>query len=356
MKAVRFTTCRQRYNFFGEIKAVKKLKIGLVGATGLVGETFINVLEERQTPLEELRPFASENSLGKSIHIDDRKFPIQVLQPGCFAGLDVVFFSSGEEISKTWAPQAVADGAYAIDNSSAFRNSENHLLCVPEVNGHLIPKSPALIANPNCSTIQLVLALLPLQKSFGLKDVRVATYQSVSGAGREALNELIDQTVAMTSGEEMNEPKHLPARIAFNVIPQIGSLSSDGYCSEETKIMLETKKILNEPHLSVSAFTARVPAINVHSEAVWVTLAKEANLQNVLHSLRQGEGLVLIDEDQGSYPTKVHGIGRDEVFVGRVHQDINYPNTYQMWVVSDNLRKGAATNGLQIAERIFDIK
>ena len=331
---------------------LKNLKVGVVGATGMVGQTFMKILEERGVELAELRPFASENSLGKKIKVCGQEWPVQILKPGCFEGLQIVFFSSGDDISKEWAPQAAAAGAFAIDNSAAFRMDPNTLLVVPEVNGrHLGPSSqPQVIANPNCSTIQLVVALKPLADQFGLEEVRVASYQAVSGAGQAAYDELLQQTQA-------GEPKavNFPHPIAFNLIPQIGSFNDQGYSSEEVKIMKETKKILGLSDLKVSAFTVRVPVLNAHSEAVWVTLKQDVSLEQMHKALSTFPGLVLVDDPKKSqYPMPREVSGQDPVYVGRVHRDPENPRLWLMWVVSDNIRKGAALNGLQIAELLFD--
>lgn len=332
----------------------KKLKVGVVGATGMVGKSFMETLSQRRFPVEELRPFASEASLGKNISLMGREYPVQVLKPNCFDGLDLVFFSSGDDISKEWAPQAIRSGAWAVDNSAAFRMDPNIALVVPEVNGHLLKNDgkPKIIANPNCSTIQLVVVLKPLLKDFGISEVRVSSYQAVSGAGQPGTDELEAQ-VKNPSAPNSTFPKS----IAFNCIPQIGSFNDQGYCSEEVKIMNETKKILDHQKMAVSAFTVRVPVWNSHAETVWVTLEKEADRQQVLHSLSGGKGLVVEDEPQKSiYPTQKQVSGKDPVYVGRVHRDMNNSKMWLMWVVSDNIRKGAALNGIQIAERIFDIQ
>lgn len=332
----------------------RKLKVGVVGATGMVGQTFMSILEERQFPIEELRPFASENSLGKKIELQGRFWPVQVLRDGCFAGLDLVFFSSGDDISREWAPQAVAAGAFAVDNSAAFRMDPNTVLVVPEVNGDLLNRNspPQIIANPNCSTIQLVVALKPLLDRFGLEEVRVSTYQAVSGAGQGGYDELLEQTASHTQAKV--QPKTFPHTILFNCIPQIGSFNEEGFCSEEVKIMKETRKILGQDQLRVSAFTVRIPALNAHSESVWVTLKKEASREQVVDSLAGFAGIVVQDEPQkGIYPLARDVSGKDPVYVGRVHRDLDNPKMWMMWVVSDNIRKGAALNGIQIAEKIF---
>lgn len=332
----------------------RKLKVGVVGATGMVGQTFMKLLEEREFPIAELRPFASENSLGKKIDLQGQSWACQILKPGCFDGLDLVFFSSGDDISKEWAPLAVKAGAFAVDNSAAFRMDPNTVLVVPEVNGDLVNKDakPQIIANPNCSTIQLVVALKPLLDNFGLEEVRVSTYQAVSGAGQAGFDELIEQTSTHQNGN-LN-PKTFPHTILFNCIPQIGSFDDQGYCSEEVKIMKETRKILGQDALKVSAFTVRIPALNAHSESVWVTLKKEVTRDQVLAALKDFDGIVVQDEPKQSiYPLARDASGKDPVFVGRVHRDPENPKMWLMWVVADNIRKGAALNGIQIAERIF---
>jgi aspartate-semialdehyde dehydrogenase len=333
----------------------RNLKVGVVGATGMVGQTFMSILEERKFPIQELRPFASENSLGKKIELQGQQWPVQVLKEGCFAGLDLVFFSSGDDISQEWAPKAVAAGAFAVDNSAAFRMDPNVLLVVPEVNGHLLSKDskPQIIANPNCSTIQLVVALKPLQDKFGIEEVRVSSYQAVSGAGQGGYDELIEQT---QNHKSEPTPQSFPHPILFNAIPQIGSFNDAGFCSEEVKIMSETRKILSQNDLKVSAFTVRIPALNAHSESVWVTLKKEVSREQVLGSLEAFKGIVVQDDPKKSvYPMARNVSGKDPVYVGRIHRDPENPALWLMWVVSDNIRKGAALNGLQIAEQLFDI-
>lgn len=346
----------------------KLINVGVVGATGVVGETFLQILEQRNFPVGNLKLFASENSQGLTRKLNDIEYPIETLKPGCFEGLKLVFFSSGDDISKEWAPEAVRAGAYAVDNSAAFRMDEKIHLVVPEVNGDLLAtlKSPAIIANPNCSTIQLVVALAPLQKKFGLRSVRVASYQSVSGAGRAGLEELIDHTKISLEAEEPPASKVFSKTVAFDSIPQIGSFNDEGYTSEEMKIINETCKIMREPKLPVSAFTVRVPTMNSHAEAVWVTLENAPkDRAEVEATLKSGDGIELVNNENKlststlsssvPYPTQTLASGTDPVYVGRVHRDLNDANTWLMWVVADNLRKGAALNGCQIAERIFDI-
>lgn len=353
---------------------MKTINVGVVGATGVVGETFLNLIEQRNFPVGELRLFASENSQGQSRKCKGKDWQIQTLtknQGNCFAGLDLVFFSSGDDISLEWAPIAMSAGAIAVDNSGAFRTNNDFALVVPEVNGDLLAKSAGgqtdrrgtIIANPNCSTIQLVVALSPLAKTFGLKSVRVASYQSVSGAGRDGIEELLTSTHRAIEGDDITTSRTFPAPIAFNCIPQIGRIEDNaaspafGFCTEETKIMNETCKILRLPCLPVSAFTVRVPTLNSHAEAVWVTLEKNVQLKDVEACLAAAPGIHLTAKNEGpGYPTQKDVSGEDPVYIGRLHRDQHDPNTWLMWVVSDNLRKGAALNGIQIAEHIFDLK
>lgn len=337
---------------------MNSVNVGIVGATGMVGEVFLQLLEERNFPVGNLKLFASASSKGKTLKFKGKDYTIDVPSEAGFKGLDLVFFSSGDDISKEWAPVAVKAGAVAVDNSAAWRMDDSKLLVVPEVNGGLLPKkgTPALIANPNCSTIQLVVALNPLRKDFGLESVHVATYQAVSGAGRDGQTELAAQTKAWVEGGNPPDPKTFPHPILNNAIPQIGSFQANGFCSEEIKIMRESKKIMNDNSFRISAFTVRIPAWNSHSEAVWVRLKKEVSREEILKSLSKQEGLVIEDEPGKSvFPLASKWSEKNPVAVGRIHQDLEDPRTWMLWIVSDNLRKGAALNGIQIAERIFDL-
>lgn len=335
-----------------------QVNVGVVGATGLVGELFLRLMEERKFPLGELRLFASDRSKGLTRTCQGKTYSVEVPSAERFAGLDIVFFSSGDDISKEWGPIAERAGAIVIDNSAAFRMDPSRALVVPEVNGDKLPKpgEAAIIANPNCSTIQLVCALKPLHTDFGLESVHVATYQAVSGAGKDAQQEMAGQIKAWAAGEAEPAPQIFPHAINMNCIPQIGSFNETGFCSEEIKIMKETKKILNDQSFRVSAFTVRIPAWNAHSEAVWVRLKKRATRADILASLKRQSGLVIEDEPQKSvYPTAKKYSDKNPVAVGRIHNDLDDPNTWIFWIVADNLRKGAALNGIQIAERIFDL-
>lgn len=327
----------------------KKIKIGIVGATGLVGRTFLDLLVKRNFPIAEIRAFASPASEGKEISYANQRIKVQKLAPHCFDNLDLVFFSAGKEISEIWAPQAVHSGAFAIDNSSAFRMNPNHLLVVPEVNGHLLKDiSSQVIANPNCSTIQLVVALQPIAQNFGLSEIRVSSYQAVSGAGKSGLDEL----KAQENGSE--EHHKFPRLIAHNVIPQIGEFDASGACIEENKIMNETRKIMGLPDLRVSAVTVRVPVLNGHSETVWFTTKMATTTEKIHDALSKFNGIQLAKEDS-HYPTPREVSGHYDTYVGRVHAVPSIDKTWIMWVVADNLWKGAALNSLQIAEQLFDI-
>lgn len=336
----------------------QKIDIGIVGATGMVGEVFLDLLAEREFPVGDLRLFASESSLGQKIAFQGKDYFCEVLKENCFQGLDLVFFSSGDDISKEWAPKAVADGAFAVDNSAAFRMSDSHKLIVPEINGHLLRNltKPEVIANPNCSTIQLVVALKALEP-WGLERVHVATYQSVSGAGKLGREELLSQLKDyFETGRECSEksPQVFSQQIAFNSLPHIGSFNSEGFSSEEMKIRNETKKILDCPNLKVTAFTVRVPTINGHGEVAWVELQKDASKQDLESALSNFPGIKYLPHSEPSeYPTVLKSHQTNEVYIGRLHKDLDNANTWMFWVVADNLRKGAAYNGLQIAEELF---
>lgn len=334
----------------------KELSVGIVGATGLVGETFRQLLSESKYQFKELRLFASEKSKGKKIQFRDTDFECQVLSENCFKGLDVVFFSSGDPISKEWAPKAAEQGAIAIDNSAAYRMDPNTPLVVPEINFDEIaePTKPRVIANPNCSTIQLVMVLNALKK-FNLKDVRVSSYQSVSGAGKEGIQDLLGQSQDVLAGKVPREGSNFNPPIAFECQPKIGSYNDLGFCSEETKIMSETKKILSLPDLRVSAFTVRVPTMNGHGEAVWVTFDNKVNLEDIESTLTECPYVQYLKNDNGkSWHSYKEVTGQSDAFVSRLRMDQDFDNTIMFWVVADNLYRGAASNGLLIAERIFD--
>ncbi len=317
------------------------LRVGLVGSTGLVGGAFLTVLADRKFPIKSLKPFASKQSLGKSVSLNGTDFPIEVLTESAFDDLDLVFIATGEDIS----PKAAGKGVYVVDNSSAFRLDENTPLVCPEINKDLINQKQKLYANPNCSTIQLVVLLGALKNAGNMTDVTVSSYQAVSGGGRDALNELKEQ-----SKDTSVKPSAFSKQIAFNCIPQIGGFDDFGFSSEEQKIMKETKKILKMPNLNVSAQTVRVPVENGHAESVWVTFDEELSKDQIFKALTEQEGLNV--RTDGGFDTQIEVSGSDETFVSRVRQDIDNPKRWLFWLVADNIRKGAATNAVQIAEEI----
>jgi aspartate-semialdehyde dehydrogenase len=332
---------------------MKSIKLGIVGATGMVGETFLQLLDERKTPLSELRLFASEQSLGKKVPFRGNDISLQVLAPGCFDGLDVVFFSSGDPISKEWAPIAVKAGAYAIDNSAAFRMDVDTALVVPEINLHHLKDQgkPQIIANPNCSTIQLVIALNAFKK-MPMESLHVASYQSVSGAGKEAVDDLKNQSTEILNQQTPQPGKNFVKPIGFDVHPIIGGLDDDGFCSEENKIVAETKKILSQPNLKVSAFTARVPTLNSHAEALWVTFKNPVSKKEIEAAFASHPEIHYLPASN-EFHSLPYVSGKNDVYVSRLRAARDFPNTWMMWIVADNIRRGAATNGLYIAEELF---
>ena len=327
----------------------KQYNVGIVGATGAVGREMIKVLEQRKFPVKSLRLFASERSKGLKLPFKGKKVPVEVLTHHSFEGLDIALFSAGASRSLEYAPRAVEAGCIVVDNSSAFRMEKEVPLIVPEVNGKLIPTHKGIIANPNCSTIQLVLALKPLHDRAKIKRVVVSTYQSVSGAGGKAIEELKEQTGQILKGKSP-KPEKFPHQIAFNVIPHIDIFFDDGYSREETKIMLETQKIMNDS-FAVTATTVRVPVFYAHSESVNCEFVKPISPEEARRILSKAPGVEVIDNPkEAKYPLAVFAAGKDNVFVGRIRKDTTVPSGLNFWVVGDNLRKGAALNAVQIAE------
>jgi aspartate-semialdehyde dehydrogenase len=335
--------------------------VALVGATGAVGQTVLRVLEERKFPVKELRLIASERSSGRKLLFSGKEYSVQKLEKDSFGGVDIAFFSSGADRSKEFAPLAVKAGAVVIDNSSAFRSDPEVPLIVPEVNAEEVFKHKGIIANPNCSTIQLVVVLKPLHQAAGVERVVVSTYQSVSGAGAKAMQELFEQTEKIVGSGSADtlldhnfnqfKGKALPAQIAFNVIPHIDEFQENGYTKEELKMVLETQKIMTDKEIRVTATTVRVPVFFSHSESVNIAMKKPLSADQARGVLEKAPGVSVVDSRQGSrYPLAVECTQRDEVFVGRIRQDETIPHGLNLWIVSDNLRKGAATNAVQIAE------
>ena len=332
----------------------RQWKVAVLGATGLVGDTMIKVLEERKFPVAELFPLASNRSLGKSVEFNGKKVPVIDVETFDFANADVGLFSAGGEISRIYAPKAAAAGCVVIDNTSEFRYDDDIPLVVPEVNPEAIAqfKQRRIIANPNCSTIQMLVALKPLHDAAKIERINVATYQSVSGAGKEAVEELAAQSVALMSGKGPVKPKVVAAQIAFNVVPQIDKFQDNGYTKEEMKMFWETRKIFNDPEIRVNATAVRVPVFFGHSEVVSIETARKLTVAEAHKLLDKAPGVKVIDTRKpGGYPTAaVEAANDDRVFVGRIREDISHERGLNLWIVSDNIRKGAATNSVQIAE------
>jgi aspartate-semialdehyde dehydrogenase len=331
-------------------------RVAVVGATGAVGAEMLNILAERDFPADEVVALASQGSTGKEVSFGDKSvLKVRALETFDFEGTDIALFSAGASVSKAFAPKAAAAGCVVVDNSSQFRMDPDVPLIVPEVNREALEgfRERNIIANPNCSTIQMVMALKPLHDLAVIRRVVVATYQSVSGAGREAMNELFDQTKGIYETREP-EPKIFPRQIAFNVIPQIDVFLEDGSTKEEWKMVVETKKIL-DPAIEVAATCVRVPVFVGHAEAVNVEFEHEISLDEARTALYDAPGLALVDRpDEGLYATPLDTVGEYEVVVSRLRQDPSVPNGFAMWVVADNLRKGAALNAVQIAEALIE--
>ena len=329
-----------------------RCKVAVLGATGLVGRTMMKVLEKRKFPVTDFVPIASARSAGQTVMFRGQEFVLREPSAEAFRGVDIALFSAGATASKEWAPVAAAEGAVVIDNSSAFRMSPEVPLVVPEVNPGDIFRADGtpepIIANPNCSTIQMVVALKPLHDKYGVKRVIVSTYQSVTGkgkAGRDALESEL-------AGEAQAEFTHFH-QIAFNAVPQIDVFTENGYTKEEMKMVNETKKIMGDDAISVSPTTVRIPVYGGHGESLNIELAKDFDIDEVRELLRTSPGIILQDDPSARiYPMPLTSYERDEVFVGRIRRDYWHPQTLNMWIVADNLRKGAATNAVQIAEVI----
>ena len=329
-----------------------KYNIAIVGASGAVGEQMRQVLEERKFPVGEMRLLGSERSAGQFLDFDGRQHRVGVLNENSFENTDSGLFSAGGTVSAKYAPLAVSAGAVVVDNTAHFRMAPDIPLVVPEVNASAIRdyKNHGIIANPNCSTIQMVVALKPIHDAARIKRVVVSTYQSVSGAGRQAMEELSQQIAALFNGKDV-EKKKFPHQIAFNCIPHIDVFMEDGYTKEEWKMIHETRKILGEPSLPVTATTVRVPVFCSHSESVNVETEKKLTVAEVRALLREAPGIIVADEPENNlYPLALEATGKDATYVGRIREDHSVQNGINLWVVADNLRKGAALNAVQIAE------
>ncbi len=326
--------------------------LAVVGATGAVGQTLLELLDEREFPFADLIPLASERSAGDLVRCGRRDYTVRDLASFDFAGVDIALFSAGGAISRQYAPKAAAAGAVVIDNSSEFRRDADVPLVVAEVNPEKIAERPrGIIANPNCSTMQLMLALAPIHRAAGITRLNIATYQSVSGAGRSALEELGRQTAALLSFQDPS-PKRFPVQIAFNLIPHIDEFQDNGYTREEMKLVWETRRILDDESIAVNATAVRVPVFYGHAEVVNVETRRKLGAEQARALIAAMPGVQVVDERRaGGYPTPVtHAAGKDPVFVGRIRDDISQPNGLNLWVVADNIRKGAALNAVQIAE------
>jgi aspartate-semialdehyde dehydrogenase len=331
----------------------KGWKVAVLGATGLVGDMMITVLEERDFPVSELFPLASSRSVGKSVQFRGKSWPVLDVETFDFSRAGIGLFSAGAEVSEKYAPKAGAAGCVVIDNTSQFRYQDDIPLVVPEVNPHAIAqyRKHGIIANPNCSTIQMLVALKPLHDAAGITRINVATYQSVSGAGKEAIEELAGQTAALLNGQEV-EAKIIAKQIAFNCVPQIDKFMDNGYTKEEMKIFWETRKIFEDADIRVNATAVRVPVFFGHSEAVHIETRRKLTAAEARALLEKAPGVTVLDERRpGGYPTAAtEAANRDTVYVGRIREDISYENGLDLWIVADNVRKGAATNSVQIAE------
>lgn len=324
------------------------MRIAVIGATGMVGRIMLKVLEERNFPTKELIPVASIDSLGKEVFFKKSKYPIVDLNKALNLQADIALFSAGGEISKEWAPKFAELGTTVIDNSSTWRMDSSKKLIVPEINAHTLTPNDKIIANPNCSTVQLVMALNPLDKKYGIKHVVVSTYQSVTGTGKKAVDQLNSEI------QGINAKSVYPHPIHQNALAHCDDFEENGYSKEELKLMREPQKIMNAHHIKISATAVRIPVIGGHSESVNVTFEKDFELEEVRETLKNTPGLILQDDPKNNlYPMPVYAHGKDEVFVGRLRRDFSQKNSLAMWIVADNLRKGAATNAVQIAEYLL---
>ncbi|PZD93374.1 aspartate-semialdehyde dehydrogenase [Paenibacillus sambharensis] len=337
----------------------KLFNVAVVGATGAVGEQIIGLLEKRNFPINQLKLLSSARSAGTTIKFRDQDITVEEATPESFKGVDIALFSAGGDVSKALAPHAVEHGAVCIDNTNAFRMDPNTPLVVPEVNISKVEEHNGIIANPNCSTIQMVAALKPLYDKYGISKVLVSTYQAVSGAGSRAIDELLRQTKEALEGNPVN-PDILPVgslpvkhQIAFNAIPQIDKFQENGYTLEEMKMIRETKKIMGDESIDVTATCVRIPVVHGHSESVYVELKSDYELEDVKKLLSEAPGVTVVDDmDNQQYPLATEAAGKPDVFVGRIRRDLGNTKGLNLWIVSDNLMKGAAWNAVQIAEYI----
>jgi aspartate-semialdehyde dehydrogenase len=334
----------------------KKYNVAIVGATGAVGKTMIRILEQRNFPVDQLYLLASERSAGETLSFNKKQYTVENLADFDFSKAQIGLFSAGASVSAVYAPKAGKAGCVVIDNTSQFRYEEDIPLIIPEVNPHAISqyKKHNIIANPNCSTIQMLVALKPIYDKVGITRINVATYQSVSGTGKEAIDELAAQTAKLLNGLQPDISVY-PKQIAFNVLPHIDVFMDNGYTKEEMKMVWETRKILEDEDIMVNPTCVRVPVFYSHSEAVHIETRDHITAEDVRKLLEKAPGVKVMDKrEDGGYPTPIgEGTDRDETWVGRIRKDISHPNGIDLWVVSDNLRKGAALNSIQIAELLI---
>lgn len=327
------------------------MKLAIVGATGMVGNVMLQVLEERNFPFDELLLVASEKSVGKSIYFKGIEHKVIGLEDAVKQQPDIAIFSAGGETSLTWAPKFAEVGTVVVDNSSAWRMNPNHRLIVPEINASILTKEDKIIANPNCSTVQLVMALAPLHKKYGVKRVVISTYQSITGTGVKAVQQLENEF----NGKKGEMAYHY--QIHKNAIPHCDVFEENGYTKEELKLMNEPKKILNDDSISITATAVRIPVVGGHSESVNIEFEQDFSVEDIRELLGNTEGITIQDDiTNNTYPMPIFAEGKNDVFIGRIRRDESQKNTVNMWIVSDNLRKGAATNAIQIAEYLLKEK
>ena len=324
------------------------MKVAVVGATGMVGNVMLQLLEERQFPLTELIPVASERSVGKMIPFKGKEYPVVSLQTAVDMKADIALFSAGGSTSLEWAPKFAEAGTTVIDNSSAWRMDPDKKLIIPEINAHLLTSEDKIIANPNCSTIQMLVALAPLQSTYGIERLVISTYQSITGTGVAAVQQLENEY------EGKKGDMAYPYPIHRNALPHCDVFQDNGYTKEEMKLVNETHKILGDDTIGITATAIRIPVVGGHSESVNVQLKGESSVAEIQRLLSEADGVIVQDNPEtNTYPMPLYAHGKDEVFVGRIRQDFSQNNTFNLWIVADNLRKGAATNAIQIAEYLI---
>lgn len=332
---------------------MKKYNLAVVGATGLVGREILKVLEQRNFPIKKLKLIASENSEGKEINFKDKKLEVETVRAGTFEEIDIALFSAGSQVSKQLAPQVKAAGGIVIDNSNAFRMDKDIPLVVPEVNKTDLNKHKQIIANPNCSTIQMVMVLKPLAQNYGLKRIVVNTYQAVSGAGKKAVDEMLEQTKAYLKQEKIKK-EEFNHQIAFNAIPHIDNFLANDYTKEEMKLVQETQKILAEPNLAITATCVRIPVVFGHGESLNIELNNDYKLKDIKNLIAKTRNVELIDDPaKNKYPLQIDTETNDNVLVGRIRRDNSLAKGLNLWLTANNLRKGAALNAVQIAETLI---